>query len=62
MAGAYDRALPNTNNLKKKGWEEVNNFLLWRFKGELLNVRTICVMDCIDTWWHDIGIISYNLY
>jgi hypothetical protein len=38
MAGAYHRALPYTNSLKK-GWEGVNIFLVWMvhrvtFKGE----------------------------
>jgi hypothetical protein len=35
MAGAYHRALPYTNSLKK-GWEGVNIFLVHRviFKGE----------------------------
>jgi len=38
MVGVYDRALPYKNSLKK-GWEEVNIFLVWMvhkvtFKGE----------------------------
>jgi hypothetical protein len=38
MAGAYHRALPYTNSLKK-GWEGLNIFLVWMvhrvtFKGE----------------------------
>jgi hypothetical protein len=38
MVGVYNRALPYTNSLKK-GWEELNIFLIWMvhkvtFKGE----------------------------
>ncbi len=56
MVGVYDRALPYKNSLKK-GWEEVNIFLVWMvhkvtFKGEDY---------IIDACWLDISIMSGNM-